>query len=100
MLTREQKDRLIRVVDSDAKTTGTLHNHAGETCYIGGLLVAAGVPGRLLKGRGSLNEEEYAALKSHYGIDRCMVADWMAINDRHTCREIRQSHLRAAIEAK
>lgn len=44
LLTREQADRIIGVIRSDAKVKDKYVTETGDNCVIGGLAVAAGVP--------------------------------------------------------
>lgn len=102
MLNEEQKQRLRRVIEQDAETTGYLRNpHTGKCCFAGGLLLFAGVPPGFLTGKRSVSEVPGGdeAIKSYYGIDSAQTVQLIRTNDTYSEVDRRRHALRVKVSA-
>ena len=110
------KEALLKVIDEDAQIRHQYINTSGETCFIGGLLLASGefTPESLREYMSEKNPDwpnyvrnkcrvsqlphVLSVLRNHYGLSELEASALQAANDTHTSREVRQRDLRKTLD--
>ena len=114
-MNKQQKQEIIDIIKKDAEITEYYYRH-GETCVIGGLALACGVPIETLinacsafihtkddttanpNGAAAAVEAIRAGLAKRYGLTEDEMRELQQVNDWHDDREERQQRLIDKVE--
>lgn len=99
-----QKERLLKVVENDAKICFQYMDASDQTCIIGGLLVEVGMSADEIKGLGdfrvkSLLPTAFFGVSQTFGVSLDQLSDLQVVNDVWGERAVRQAALRKVIES-
>lgn len=78
-MNQQQYDEVVKILESDCKTTYVLKRRSGNTCAVGALLEATTEPAFV--GQVRPTEAQFVALQERFGLVRIVVLSMMGIND-------------------
>lgn len=97
-MTREQKRKVIGVIQNDAEGRFKYINENGQTCAVGGLLRALGWDDEALKHLGVEGPLPRELLREHYGLPHMTISDLIDTNDAYSVLDERRKALIKIVE--